>query len=121
MLRQLLSGLYRYVIALYTRRDLETWLLSNLQGILDSGDKKAIEIANQVDADLIELGEGLINEIVFRERLDSYVRACDTVPSTFYETERYTISHTATTDETLRDQIVVTDLVEDHRLVAEFA
>lgn len=75
MLYQLLIYIHRYLDVAdvaYTLRDLETWLLSNLQRILDSSEDEAIEVANQIDADLIELGEGLINEATFRERLEGY-------------------------------------------------
>ncbi|CAI4029902.1 hypothetical protein DNFV4_00322 [Nitrospira tepida] len=47
--------------------ELEEWLVGNLQDILDSGDHKAIEIANQVDALLIEKGEQLLSEDQFRD------------------------------------------------------
>ena len=68
-----------YLLAHCTRRDLETWLLSNLQIILDSGEKAAIDLANKVDADLVEFGEGLMDELTLREHLQSYIRSGDTL------------------------------------------
>ena len=81
MLRQLLDRIDCYLLLRCTVRDLETWLVSSLQEILNSGDSKAIEVANEVDADLVELGEGLIDELTFRERLEGYIRACETISS----------------------------------------
>ena len=76
-----------YLLLHCTRRELETWLLSNLQRILDSGEEAAIDLANKVDADLVELGEGLMDELTFRERLQGYVRIGDTFPLEYYETQ----------------------------------
>jgi len=47
--------------------ELEEWLVGNLQDILSSGDRKAIDIANQVDALLVEMGERLLDEDQFRK------------------------------------------------------
>jgi len=79
MLTQLLNYMDSYLLAHCTRRDLETWLLSNLQIILDSGEKAAIDLANKVDADLVEFGEGLMDELTLREHLQSYIRPGDTL------------------------------------------
>ena len=59
--------------------DLQNWLLSNLQTILDSGDSAAIEAANELDSDLIELGERLIDENVFIGRVERWVNKLQTV------------------------------------------
>ena len=116
MLYQLLSYIHRYLDVACTLRDFETWLFSNLQRILDSGDDKVIETANQIDADLVELGEDLIDEATFRERLEGYVSACETVPFVFSETERTTVADATAAVETFNDQLVIPGLVEDHRL-----
>lgn len=116
MLNQLLNYLYRYLSGRCTLQDVEVWLLSNLQGILDSGDEKMTEVANQIDADLVELGENLIDEATLRERLESYIRACETVPITLSETEPTITDHATATVETFRDESVVPGLVEDHRV-----
>ena len=42
--------------------DFQTWLLSNLQSILDSGDSGAIDAANELDADLMQLAQGEITD-----------------------------------------------------------
>ena len=56
-------------------RDLESWIVANLQRVLDSQNDQAIEMVYQIDADLIELGEGLNDQLSFDERLESYLRA----------------------------------------------
>lgn len=87
MLAQLLNYIDSCLLLHCTRRELETWLLSNLQRILDSGEEVAIDLANKVDADLVELGEGLMDELAFREHLQGYVRIGDTFPLEYYETQ----------------------------------
>ena len=69
MVSELLEKVWLYLNGDRTLEYLETWVLSNLQNILDSGDAEAIEIANQFDADLVELGEGLLNEETLRTNL----------------------------------------------------
>ena len=101
MLHQLLMYIDRYLTGRCSLREFETWLLANLQGILDSGDQAALEVANQVDADLVELGEGLIDEVTLRERLESYVRLKTTIRWSFSETEHPTVVTSTTNAETL--------------------
>jgi hypothetical protein len=124
MLHQLLNYIERYLIAHCTLRDLEAWLLSNLQKILDSDDETVIEVANQVDADLIELGEGLIDEATLRERLESYIRFRETISLAllaFSETEPLATFHATAAVETIRNQLEVLGLVVDLRLDHVFA
>jgi len=121
MLHQLLNYINDYLNGHCTLRDLQTWLLSNLQGILDSSDKTAIEMANQIDADLIELGEGLIDEAVVRERIESYARFGETIPLIFFEIERPATTHVTTAAETFRNHLEVPGPVVDLRLVHKFA
>lgn len=121
MLHQLLNYVECYLTERCSLRDLEAWLLSNLQGILDSGDKTAIEVANQVDADLIEFGEGLIDEATLRERLERCVRFRETIQIVSYETERFATVHATAAVETLRNQLEDPGPVVDFRLVHVFA
>ena len=121
MLAQLLRYIDSYLVLHSTLQDLEAWLISNLQQILDSGEKVAIDLANEVDADLVELGEGLIDELTFREHLQSYIRIRDTLPFEYYETPpRDTVNATASA-ETIRDQLLITGPVVDLRLEHSFA
>ncbi len=69
MISKLLEKVWLYLNGDRTLEYLETWVLSNLQIILDSGDAEAIEIANKLDADLVELGEGLLAEKTLRNNL----------------------------------------------------
>ena len=71
--QELLDHIRDYLNDQCTLQDLEVWVLSNLQKILDSGDKATIAIANEIDADLVELGEGLIDELTLREHLQSVI------------------------------------------------
>ena len=60
MLMKLLEQTRSYLVGEITLRELENWLITNLQTILDSGDEKAFVIVNELDADLVEFGEGII-------------------------------------------------------------
>lgn len=120
MLQQLLKNIWRYLSAQCTLQDLEAWVLSNLQRILDTGDKAAIRMANQIDADLVELGEGLIDESTFLERLQSLVRLSETIPFTFGEKESRALIHATTHVETIKCRAEVRPVV-DLRLDHVFA
>ena len=50
LLSELIDEIDRYTGSEASDRDLETWLVSNLQRILDSGEARAIQLANEVDA-----------------------------------------------------------------------
>lgn len=120
MLRDLLNRVNEYLNGYCILTDLETWLLSHLQRILESGEEAAIEVANQIDADLIELGEGLIDETAVRERLETYVRIRETIPVDFLETEYAAATHATATAETFRNRSEVPEPVVDLRLSHEF-
>lgn len=79
MLSQLLAEIDGYLAGQRTLRDVESWLVSRLQAISRSDDALAMEIANQVDADLIEFGEGILSEDVLWERWHDHVRRGRTV------------------------------------------
>ncbi len=78
MLIDLLETIDRYLHGVATLQDLETWLLSNLQQILTAGDVQAMALANQLDADLIDLREGLLDTEAFRARLARELREVGT-------------------------------------------
>lgn len=80
MIKELLDQIYGYVHGVCTLQDLESWVVLNLQRIFGSGDAEAIELANRIDANLIELGENLIEETAFLEYLQSYISSKQTIP-----------------------------------------
>ncbi|HKZ50152.1 MAG TPA: hypothetical protein VJ256_00120 [Dehalococcoidia bacterium] len=121
MLHQVLNYIERYLIGRCSLRDLEIWLLSNLQTVLDSDDEAAIRVADEVDADLVWLGEGLIDEATLRERLQSYVELHGTISVGFYETERTATVHATTAVETVMGRLEVPEPVVTLRLHHEFA
>lgn len=78
----------RYLSGRYSLRDLEKWLVSNLQSILNSNDAKAIHLVNQVDADLMELSEGLLDEVTVRRRIETYIyQERSVMPTTLEEAQ----------------------------------
>ena len=75
MLHQLMQCIENSLGERHSLQDLEKWLVGHLQEILDSGDETAIRIADEIDADLVCLGEGLIDEATFRSRLEGYLKS----------------------------------------------
>lgn len=121
MLAQLLNRIDSYLLLHCTLRDLEAWLLSNLQRILDSGEEAAIDLANKVDADLVEIGEGLMDELTLRVHLQSYIRVQDTLPFVYCETQPQDTTTASASAEMIRDEFAITGPVVDLRLEHSFA
>lgn len=120
MVNQLVNCIYHYLIGDRSLEDLETWLLSNLQEILDSHDETAIELANKVDVDLVELGEGLIDQAILSERLESYLTLRET-KFVFSETGDIAIVSATADVQTLKNRLEVPGPVVDFRLSHVFA
>lgn len=99
--RELLYNIERYLNSHCTLQELESWLLSNLQRILDSGDEKAIDVANEIDADLVELGEGLIDETTIRGHLQRFISERDTILVSSPDMGPVTTSAATTSDRTI--------------------
>ncbi|MFC1987936.1 hypothetical protein ACFLVH_05290 [Chloroflexota bacterium] len=83
MLTQLLDRTNAVLLNQNTLEELEGWLVSHLQEILDSGSKKAIEIANRIDADLIGYSEDLLDLSTLYERLQLYYYNAQTIYKEF--------------------------------------
>lgn len=76
-----MEELEKYVSGSSSEIDLERWVISNYQQILDSGEESAAMLANEVNALFIEQSEDLVskeelqytfNEILCRERSTVY-------------------------------------------------
>ncbi len=78
MRRKLLKELYRYTAGSISIADLQNWLLSHLQEVLDSEDPVAIDAANSLDSGLVELGEHLIEEADFSRRAQRWIGKLET-------------------------------------------
>lgn len=87
MLCELQDYMSCYINGFWNLRELESRLLANLQRILDSGEKLAIDIANRVDAELIALNEGLIDEKTLIESLRNILISTNTVELSAYDTQ----------------------------------
>lgn len=79
MLQELIKAVDEYLVGGRTLRDIEAWLAAGTRAIRASGDQRAADFANELDADLVDFGEGLINETEIRERWEGYVRRLTTV------------------------------------------
>ena len=78
---RIIEALKKYVSGSSGERDLERWVLSNYQQILDSGEESAAMLANEINALFIEQSEDLVSkdemqyalaEILRREESTAY-------------------------------------------------
>lgn len=120
MFHKLLEQIESYMNAECGLKDLEGWLLSNLQTILDSDDRKAIELADELDADLVELNEALIDEQMLRERVAGRIRRMSETSFIFSETESQQTNCTEVSGATFSRNWTLKP-VEEIRLVHAFA
>ena len=108
----LLDRIDRYLVGETTARELEIWLISNLQRILDSKDESAINLANAVDAGLVNLSEKVIDIAEFHSTLDALMRAARTHDFEFGETK---LSTNDIVDS--ENELVVLDIGDPFRVV----
>jgi hypothetical protein len=80
---ELIDKVEHYLTGKSSDRELEGWVVANLQRILNSGDTVAIHLADEVDASLVEVGEGIIDRAELRSRLNDLVREVKTHPKIF--------------------------------------
>jgi hypothetical protein len=73
MFYDLLNLVQDYLDGRLTVRHVEVWLTSRLQPIIRAGDPATVQLADSIDADLIEFGEGLIDEDTLRELWRGYL------------------------------------------------
>ncbi len=101
MRHQLLRAIGQCLVGRWSFQQLEMWLVGHLQAIFDSGDEPAIEIANELDCDFIEFGEGLVTQRELQSRLDAYLSRGSTIRASYPEEQQFTRFTTATASETL--------------------
>ena len=86
----------------------ESWLMANLQAILDSGDQELIGLANEMDADIVELREGIIDESAFSDHLESLLSQLETicinVPNT-QTSDELTVAYSTASVETVVTEV----------------
>jgi hypothetical protein len=77
---ELIDKVENYLTGKSSDRELEGWVVANLQRALDSGDTKALHLVNEIDASFIEVGEGIISREDLRNCLYDLVREVKTHP-----------------------------------------
>ena len=119
MRSELLERLDLYLAGKASLQAVETWLLANLQAILDSGDSEAIAAANEVDASLMALSEGLIEADELRERIGALVEQGHTI---WVPSNRATLQSTASASsaEAVRRKVEIREAVVSLRLSHQF-
>jgi hypothetical protein len=62
MLEAILEQVQAYVAGATTLREMEVWLLDRFDAIMEAGDWDAMVLANDLDADLVEVKQGRLSE-----------------------------------------------------------
>ena len=75
LLSEIVEKIDSYLNGLSSDRELEGWIVANLQRILDSGDTEAVRLADEIDASFVELGEGIMDQTTIRSRLGALEQA----------------------------------------------
>ena len=101
--------------------EMQEWILSRLQTILDSGDSVCAEIANEIDADLISLSEELMDESVFIKRLYGFRDRLQTILIEY--TEKTLVARTVTSQvaDTFNVPLTAPADLQFHFRTAEFS
>ena len=73
MYQILLDILRSYVHGATSLRMLEEQVVGYMQAILDEGDEQTMRLLNIIDLSVIEIGEGLLTEEEFKERVKVYL------------------------------------------------
>ena len=76
----LIREIEHYLAGKSRDRDLESWVVANLQRALHSGDATALHLVNEVDASFIEVGEGIIDRAELHARFSDLVREVKALP-----------------------------------------
>jgi hypothetical protein len=96
MVRDMLRSVEDYLIGAQALRDLSGRLAEQTRAILQSGDERAIELLNQLEADLIDISEGVLTEEAFREQWQARTRFNHVIES-LNSTDRVSASANAVT------------------------
>lgn len=73
-----LDQLRSYLNRTLSLRQLEDWVLANLQSILDAGDQNSIKLIDEVDVLLMEVADGELSEQEFFWKVHGLVSASST-------------------------------------------
>jgi hypothetical protein len=85
LLSEILDQIDSYLTGASSDRQLEGWIVANLQRFLDSGDTEAIRLADEIDASFIEVGEGIIDQTILQRRFDDLLSEARFIPFEFGE------------------------------------
>ena len=81
--REQVRQVWRYLNGETRLEDLEEWSVSRFQALLTVPDPQAQSLFNGIEADLIELGLGLLTEQEMRQHLEGLAREAETVECAF--------------------------------------
>lgn len=76
--KELLKAVDKYLVGAQALRDLAGSVAEVARTVLQSNDQHAIELLNQLEADLVDVSEGLLSEESFREQWEARTRIART-------------------------------------------
>ncbi|MBI2170851.1 MAG: hypothetical protein HYU30_02355 [Chloroflexi bacterium] len=69
MLDEILDQVEAYLGGLTTLRELEFWVMDSFDAVMGMGDWDAMVLANDLDADLVEVKQGRLSEDALKDSL----------------------------------------------------
>jgi len=118
MIYEIRARIEAYLRDELTLEDITSWLMQNLQALLDSGDTEAIATADKLDTLLIEHEDGRLDQESFLDSLREIAVGQVTVPKEYQESDLVVLcSETSSVVSTVRDVVMIDSMpVQDLRL-----
>ena len=76
---ELVRTVDEYLVGRRSLESLESWLVARTRLINQSGDARARDLANRLEADLVDLSEAILDEGAIRDRWEGYLRQVSTI------------------------------------------
>ena len=104
---KLVGQIEAFLSGVLSLRDFKSWVLANLDDLLGSEDHSVVRITNELEADFVELGEGIISDEHFRRHL----RALADVPTIERSATSHSNGGTVVTEATVSDRPVIQEAI----------
>ncbi|MBI4202579.1 MAG: hypothetical protein HY532_05645 [Chloroflexi bacterium] len=75
MIEQIMVLMEGYLAGDISWQEMEGWFANNIDELMDEGDWEGLVLADQVDADLMEVSKGVLTEEEFRIRVQARMDA----------------------------------------------
>ncbi|MDA2930702.1 hypothetical protein MYX84_12285 [Acidobacteria bacterium AH-259-O06] len=115
----ILTQLSKFIAGENTLEELEDWLISHSQAVLDSGNQEAAGLIDEVDGLLVELEQELITEKQFVDGILAQIRIVETLERSFKSPKKSQVHLYSAADETVLANADFTGL--DPEVAVQFA